>query len=464
MGHRNGIPDGNLKQFSLRDQAAVTLAEHPQAIKDKGAHHENIPAGCTTMSHLTLNVATKASNRTRILALIAITVAVLAVAGYTWWAWPARQTPAANQDSSEAAALRPAASDGVLLNAAQLRAQNVETAPVKDAAVIPVEGLPAQTVAPLSSSAQVVAPYGGVVTRVLVDEGAAVRQGQALARIQSRDVLVAQADLARARTEAAVATAQARRDATLLAEGIIPAARNEQTQARAAVAQSTLQEANGALARLRPVSGGQAGEYELLAPLSGRVMRRHLILGQAVAPLDTAFVVAEPGPLDVIFSAPLRLRSDLHPGLEVRLPDGTTARVTAVGGDTDLNSQSLRVRARIDADQTGAGHFAAGQQISVTLLLPAPQGTLSVPSSALLPAGSGHVLYVAEPASQDRQGDLRIRAIPVQLLGQDESQSSSTVRAVSPDAAPEPARTPLATDMQVVVRGTALLKSMIPLQ
>ena len=45
-GQRNGMPDGNLKQFSLRDQAAVTLAEHPQAIKDKGAHHENIPADC----------------------------------------------------------------------------------------------------------------------------------------------------------------------------------------------------------------------------------------------------------------------------------------------------------------------------------------------------------------------------------------------------------------------------------
>jgi hypothetical protein len=144
--------------------------------------------------------------------------------------------------------------------------------------------------------------------------------------------------------------------------------------------------------------------------------------------------------------------------LEVRLPDGTLARVTAVGGDTDLSSQSLRVRARVDADQAGADRYAAGQQISVALLLPAPHGTLSVPSSALLPAGSAHVLYVAEPSSQDKQGDLRVRAVPVQLLGQDESEASSAVRAVSPDTAP------LAASMQVVVRGTALLKSMIPLQ
>ena len=414
-----------------------------------------IVRGGTSMSPPTLKAA-GTSSRTKTLALSAIGVTVLAAAGYGWWAWTTQQTTVADKDASEAAAQPNAA--GVHLNAAQLRAQGVETALVKDAAVIPLDGLPAQTVAPLSASAQVVAPYGGVVTRILVDEGAAVRQGQALARIQSKDVLAAQADLARARTEAAVAAAQARRDATLLADGIIPAARNEQTQAREAAAQSTLQEANGALARLRPVSGGQAGEYELMAPLSGRVMRRHLSLGQAVAPLDAAFVVAEPGPLDVSVAVPLRWRLDLHPGLEVRLPDGTTARVTAVGGDTDLSSQSLRVRARVDAEQTGADHYAAGQQISVALLLPAPQGTLSVPSSALLPAGSGHVLYVAEPASQDKQGDLRVRAVPVQLLGQDESEASNAVRPTSPDTAP------LVAGMQVVVRGTALLKSMIPLQ
>src|SRR5574344_139121 len=65
-----------------------------------------------------------------------------------------------------------------------------------------------------------------VLTRLLVDEGALVRQGQALARIQSQEVLSAEAELARARTEAATARLQAQRDAALLAEGIIAAARH----------------------------------------------------------------------------------------------------------------------------------------------------------------------------------------------------------------------------------------------
>ena len=189
--------------------------------------------GGTSMSFPTLKAA-GTSSRTKTLALSAVGVAVLAAVGYGWWAWATQQTTVADKDANEAVAQPSAGS--VQLNAAQLRAQGVETAIVKDAAAIPLDGLPAQTVAPLSASAQVVAPYGGVVTRVLVDEGAAVRQGQALARIQSKDVLAAQADLARARTDATAAATQARRDAALLAEGIIPAARNEQTQARAAAA------------------------------------------------------------------------------------------------------------------------------------------------------------------------------------------------------------------------------------
>ena len=129
--------------------------------------------GGTSMSFPTLTTAGTA-NRTKTLALSVVSVAVLAAAGYGLWAWTTQQTTVADKDASEAAAQLNAG--GVHLNAAQLRAQDVETALVKDAAVIPLDGLPAQTVAPLSASAQVVAPYGGVVTRVLVDEGAAVRQ------------------------------------------------------------------------------------------------------------------------------------------------------------------------------------------------------------------------------------------------------------------------------------------------
>ena len=401
------------------------------------------------------------TGRTKALALAAV-VTASAAAGYGWWATTARPPAASAAHPTPALEAHIGQDGSVVLSAVQLRTQGVETAPARATDVVSVEGLMAQAMVPLAASAQVVAPYSGVVTRLLVDEGALVRQGQALARIQSQEVLSAEAELARARTEAATARLQAQRDAALLAEGIIAAARHEQSQARAAAAHSTLQQAQGALARLRPVAGGAAGEYELLAPIAGQVVRRQVVPGQAVAALEAAFVLAEPGQLDLFFSAPLRLRSDLHPGLNVRLPDGMLAQVQAVGADADAASQSLRVRARLQAAQGAALPYAAGQQMRVSLQLPAPPQTLIVPTSALLPAGAGHVLFVAQPQTQaDTQpAQVRIHAVAVQLLG--DSATGSAVR-VLPVADASAATPTLAADMQVVTRGTALLKSMIPM-
>jgi multidrug efflux pump subunit AcrA (membrane-fusion protein) len=361
---------------------------------------------------------------------------VLAVAaGAGWW----MLSRPAKESAAETPATAPAADGHITLGVAQQRALGVATAAADTATQLPVPGLPAQAAAPLAASAQVSAPYAGVVTRILVDEGALVRQGQPLARIQSRDVLAAQGELARARSEATAAALQAKRDAALLTEGIIPAARNEQSQARAQATQSTLHQATGALAQLRPVTGGQAGEYELLAPMAGQVVRRHLMPGQSVAALEAAFVVAEAGRMDVNFTAPLRLRSDIKPGLPVGLPDGKVAKVVAVGADADPASQSLRVRAGIE----GQTALAVGQQFSVSLLLPAP--------------AQRHVLYVASYAAGGEKGAIRVRAVAVQLLGGDEA-----VSVVVPDSKGGPAL--LMSGEQVVTHGTALLKSMLPLQ
>ncbi len=95
--------------------------------------------GGTNMSFSTLKAA-GTSSRTKTLALSAIGVTALATAGYGWWAWTTQQTTVADKDASEAVA-QPNAG-GVRLNASQLRAQGVETALVKDAAVIPLDGYP----------------------------------------------------------------------------------------------------------------------------------------------------------------------------------------------------------------------------------------------------------------------------------------------------------------------------------
>lgn len=324
---------------------------------------------------------------------------------------------------------------GLTLDSTQTDALGLQTEVAVAATEMPISGLPAEVAPPLHSSARIAAPYAGVVTRILRDEGDVVAKGDALVRIQSRELLSAQADMVRARTEAIAALQQAERNELLLKEGIIAASRNEESRARAAAAVAAREQAEGALSGLRVVSDGVPGEYELLAPIAGRVLHRKVVPGQAVAALEETYAVAAPGSLDLIFSVPVSSRSRVAPGMQVRLPDGSSGSVVAVGADTDRASQRLRVRARADDDRG----LVAGQHLELTLLAPAPADSIGVPAAALITEGDGHVLYVLSGETY--------RAVRVERLGGDQQHAivHGDVRAGD----------------RVVVQGASALKSLL---
>lgn len=368
-------------------------------------------------------------------------VALALVLLLLWWLWP-RQAAESNGDGAEEVEVV----DGILtLSAEQADALDLQTTPAEAAGVIPVSGLAAEAMAPLHASARVASPYAGVVARVLVDDGAMVRRGDPVVRIQSLDWLTAQADLARARSDAEVAGQQAQRDATLFAEGIISSARSQQSRAQAAAADASRRQTEGALSGLRPVAGGAAGEFELLSPIDGQVLQRSVMPGQSLQALEHAFTIAEPGALDIVFNAPIELLPQLRTGLRVLLPGGE-GEVVAVGAGTDRASQTLRLRA-----QAGAGtRLVAGQQFGLTLLLPAPDGSVSLPGNALIAHGDTHVVYVEVDPARDDAGTghrRRYHAVPVQRLGGD----GSTV-VVTGDLAP---------GMAVVSSGASALKPLL---
>ncbi|MDR1967910.1 MAG: biotin/lipoyl-binding protein, partial [Burkholderiaceae bacterium] len=149
----------------------------------------------------------------------------------------------------------------IRLDATQMQRLDVQTATVQTAQGIPLDRLPAEIAVPLESSRTVSAPFAGVVSGVAVDEGATVKAGALLARVQSRDFLAAQADLRRSGSETALAQSRSRRDAALLAEGIIAQSRADESQARTADAQARLAQARAALAGIDAARDGAAGEY-----------------------------------------------------------------------------------------------------------------------------------------------------------------------------------------------------------
>ncbi|MFN7183671.1 MAG: efflux RND transporter periplasmic adaptor subunit [Thermomonas haemolytica] len=369
------------------------------------------------------------SPRLRRGAAVAGAAVILALLG--WRLWPRSEITAA-------AAAPAAAPDGsVQLAPSQVQGLGIALAPVQRADSVPVPGLPAQTEAPLEASQQVASPWAGTVSALLVHEGEQVRAGQPVLRLRSPEALRAGAELARAGSEADVASRQARRDAQLLAEGIIPAARSEQSQAQARAAQAELARARDALggARVRLAEGG---EIALLAPIAGKVLRRMVRPGDALQAQEPALLIADPARLDIGFAVAAGLRAQLAPGLRVALADGSAARVAAIGADLDPASQQVPVRARF---KDPAGHVP-GERFAVTLLLPAPADALAIPAQALLPDGERHVAYA-------RDGD-RFRAVRItRVLGNDGVHAVVQAPTLRPG-------------MDVVTRGTAALKALLP--
>lgn len=322
--------------------------------------------------------------------------------------------------------------DFLALDASQARLLGISDGQATAAAEIVLEHLPGSLEPALEHSAVVTAPYAGTVTRVLVLEGSDVEAGAVLAIIQSRDWLDAQGEAVRSASQARLAGAQAQRDAALLAEGIIPAARAEASRALQAQADASAAQARRALA-LAPAASPDG--YELRAPLAGRVMARSIAPGQAVAALAAAFTIADPELLDVSIKLPAHALPGLAPGLPVRI-EGSAAsgEVRVIASAIDAASQSLAVRARFSND----GSLVPGQLVAVDLQLPAPPDSLALPRGALVRHEDSTLVFVSEAGGY--------RAQAVELLG--ESAREVIVRgAIVPGTA-------------VAITGTSALKAL----
>ena len=300
----------------------------------------------------------------------------------------------------------PALGAGLIeLTPAQVQSLQITTAAVTGASSLELARLPAQIIAPLTSSRVVSVPFAGVVASVMVDDGAIVGAGAPLARIHSRDFLAAQAELARSRSEATLAHSQARRDEMLLAEGIVARARADESRARASQAQAQLAQARDALSSAFTPARTGNGEYELRAPIAGRVLQRTIAPGQAVAAFEAAFTLAADDGVDVSIQAPLEHAADYAAGQVIVMADGSRGEVVAVSGAISDGSQSVRLRAHLPA----APAWRVGQHTSVRLQLPAPADALRVAASALLADGSTTLVFVADGH--------RYRALPVERIG-----------------------------------------------
>ncbi|MBI1186084.1 MAG: efflux RND transporter periplasmic adaptor subunit [Alphaproteobacteria bacterium] len=241
----------------------------------------------------------------------------------------------------------------------------------------------------------VVAPASGVrILELLADEGQMVRQGQALARLDTAvanaQIRSAQAAVAEARSAAIRARDEYNRAESIRDSGALSAEQIGQRRAAADAADARLAAAEAALAE---ANARLAGGY-VRAPVAGLVIDRQATLG---APVDgqTLFRIAGGNDLEVAAQV---AESDI-----LALEIGQTATFRLVNG-AEVDGRLRRLASSIDPrTRTGEALFSlprdsqvrAGMYLRGEAVLP-QRRTAAVPQTAVLFQNGDAYVYVVD--------------------------------------------------------------------
>lgn len=264
--------------------------------------------------------------------------------------------------------------DALVLDAEQRRAAGIEVS-----AVEPVEGAtglrwPAEVAIPPDELHVVSAPVSGVVEDIAVASADRVRAGEMMLRLRSALFLEMQREYLDALSTAALAERSYRRDADLLAEGIIPGRRAEATRAEAEQQRARLAERRHRLemAGLGAEDLARLSDHRELAsfvavraPMEATVLEHWVRAGQRVEIGDPLYRIGSTRRLGLEIHVPVSVGQRLVLGAPVRVLDPVARGVVvAIGAQVHAADQGILVRARLDE---GGEHLRPGQLVEVDL-------------------------------------------------------------------------------------------------
>ncbi|KAB7643876.1 efflux RND transporter periplasmic adaptor subunit [Polymorphobacter fuscus] len=273
------------------------------------------------------------------------------------------------------------------VSAAQQRQLGIRTIVVQPAGAAPIATLPATIAPPPGARVAVSAPFPGVIRQSFAVSGQAVRKGEALASVFSREVLEMGAELTRARARGGVAKSAAARTDQLVREGIAAGARAE--EARAALKEADADVSSRSrllgLANADPATG----LYVLRAPIAGRVSSTTVQIGSAIDGMAAPFIIDAARRYAVEAQLPERLVGQVRVGDRIGLAGGVTGTVTSVGVTIDPQTRSALLKASVPA----APGLVTGRSISVALFGPAVAGAVTIPASAIARIGGRTIVF-----------------------------------------------------------------------
>ena len=271
--------------------------------------------------------------------------------------------------------------------------------------LVELAAVPAEVVVPPARQALVSAPAGGVVARLWVAEGDAVTAGQPVAELDSVEYVERQREYLDAVAGSELAEAQATRDRSLFAEGIIAERRVNESAAAARAARARLDQVRAqlTLAGLTAADFGRLAAQRQLtpritlrAPFAGVVAAKHAKVGARVDTLDPVLAIADLSNLWLELRLPQESAARVAPGMLVSVATAgqtITGNITTVGGVVDSATQTVLVRASVENTQRV---LRAGQFLTARVLArPAGGGVAyAVPVGAVTRNGGDVLLFV----------------------------------------------------------------------
>ncbi|WRH61715.1 MAG: efflux RND transporter periplasmic adaptor subunit [Fuscovulum sp.] len=231
----------------------------------------------------------------------------------------------------------------------------------------------------------------GVVKEILFQPNTTVEAGALLLRL---DDVVQTADVEAARTQAELERGNLARAQDLTRRGVTTNVSLDQTQAAAQAAEAQLARANAVLE-----------QRQLAAPFAGTIGLPRVDLGQYVAPGTIVATLQDISSMRVDFSLPEQDLPLLSIGQKIEvqiegLDETFPGELTGIDPRVDPATRLVALRGSITNAQ---GKLTPGQFVRIQVGLPAEEGVIALPQTALSTSLYGDYVYLVRPSEEDAE-------------------------------------------------------------
>lgn len=244
------------------------------------------------------------------------------------------------------------------------------------------------------------AEVAGRVAAISFEPGQRVAAGAVLVRL---DDSTEQADLAAARASAAFAEQQLARATDLAASGAVATELLQQRQSERDAAAAQVKQLEARIVKLR-----------IRAPFAGELGLRRVDLGQYLNAGDAAVTLTDLATVYVNFDVPQQELPNLAVGQSVQVRSDAPGapslggRISAIEPQVSPDTRTATVQATF---ANAARALRPGMYVTTVVELPAEQGAVLVPATAIMTSASGDAAAVVRGLSPEKVGKAEI--VPV---------------------------------------------------